>query len=203
MESLFSSCVQTWCRTELAPSRRHTFGLAAGSSVGRRGYTGSWPPWMELQAPGPGPYETTARKWETGNFGFTHVADSELESKRKLVMPLRTLVNTVDFRTTTMLSLLGSGFLYPVLTGNLSTEWDLDNLYSETNGEFFAQQGQAVSFAPGRASHLALVQLFLEVFHGVSSHHVRYQVIGGSDKHNSFISHPKVIISCSVWDRGT
>lgn len=26
------------------------------------------------------------------------------------------------------LSLLGSGFLYPVLTGNLSTEWDLDNL---------------------------------------------------------------------------
>lgn len=38
------------------------------------------------------------------------------------------LLNTVNFKTTTTLNLLGGGFLDPVLAGNLSTEWDLDNL---------------------------------------------------------------------------
>lgn len=81
-----------------------------------------------------------------------------------------------------MLNLLGGGFLYPVLTGNVSTEWDLDNLLRETNGEFLAKRWQTVTVAPAHASHLSLVQLFLEVFHGVNSHHVRCQVIRGSDK---------------------
>lgn len=46
---------------------------------------------------------------------------------------------------------LGSGFLDPILALNSSTEWDLDNL--------------------------ALVQVFLELFHRVCSHHVTLQVV--------------------------
>lgn len=101
-----------------------------------------------------------------------------------------------------MLNLLGGGFLYPVLTGNLTTEWDLHNLLRETNGGFLAKRGPTVTVALGHASHLALVQLLLEVLHRVNSHHVGCQVIRGSDKQTTVSLLSKVFISCSVWGRG-
>lgn len=61
-EWVFSSCVQTGCRTGRAPCRWHTSDQAAASSEGRRGYRGSWHPWMELQAPDPGPFRRTKHK---------------------------------------------------------------------------------------------------------------------------------------------
>lgn len=105
---------------------------------------------------------------------------------------LMILLKPVNLEATTTLNLLGGGFLDPVLTGNLSTERDLDNLLRETNGEVLAKRGQTVAVAPGGASHLALVQLFLEVLHRVHSHHVRCQVIGGSDKQTTLSFGPSL-----------
>lgn len=52
----FSSCDQTGCSTAPALCHWRTSVQAAVSSEGRRGCTGSWPPWTELQVPGPGPW---------------------------------------------------------------------------------------------------------------------------------------------------
>jgi len=60
-EQGFSSFVQTECSTVQAPCRSHTSGQAAGSSGERRECRGSWLPWTELQAPGPGPYRRKKR----------------------------------------------------------------------------------------------------------------------------------------------
>lgn len=88
---------------------------------------------------------------------------------------------------------LGSGFLDPILALNSSAERDLDNLPSETNSKAFTQAkavGETFSekvgvvtvlmnqlISVGRVTHLALVQLFLELFHCFNSHHVILQVV--------------------------
>lgn len=137
-EHVFSSCVQTRCNTEQAPCRWHTSDQAPASSGGRREYRGSWPPWMEPQAPGPGPCRRTKHK----NV-FTGLKLLDVDNLRVVswTIEIMTSVTALSFapltptsrQTMTCQNVLGSGFLDPVLAFNSSTERDLDDLSSKTN----------------------------------------------------------------------